>query len=250
MARLMIWTMLAASALGACSRGFVGGFPDPEADRVARDFRLIGWSVETRPIFAHTFGRGTETVLLVSGMQGNVPAGKRLLRQFMTHLEQNPGLTRDRRVVVIPSLNPDGFARRTRHNARGVDLDRNLPATNWRYLTCCGPSAASEPETGALLLALDRYDPSRVLVVAGPLNRITHLGGASPLAQRMARASRYTLDPLPFRPPSGSLAAYAGRDHRIPTVVFDLKSRDRYEGMWQETYEALEVFVLGEEVAE
>jgi len=245
MFRLVFLSILTASALAACSRGFVVPQPGRESSRARRDFRVIGWSVEARPIFAHVFGRGDEKVLVVSGLHGNAPAGKRLLRQFMTHLEANPALVAGRQVVVIPSLNPDGFVRRTRPNAHGVDLDRNLPSTNWRHLTHCGRRPASEPETAAILLALDKYDPDRVLIVAGPLNRITHAGGAGPLAARMARASGYLLDPVPYRPPSGSLAAYAAKDHRIPTVVFDLKSRHRYEGMWQETYEALEIFVRG-----
>jgi hypothetical protein len=247
MFRLMFWTILAASALAACSRGLLDPWPELEAPRVRRDFRVIGWSVEARPIYAHVYGGGAETVLLLSGLHGNAPAGKHLLRQFMTHLEANPDRVADRRVVVIPSLNPDGFERRSRQNAHGVDLDRNLPSANWLHLTHCGRRPASEPETAALLLALEKYDPARVLVVAGPLNRVTYLGGAGPLAARMAETSGYLLDPVPFRPPSGSLAAYAGKDHRIPTVVFDLKSRERYEGMWGEMHEALEIFVLGEE---
>ncbi len=85
---------------------------------------------------------------------------------------------RDRRLVMLPILNPDGYAkverelrgkrwRFTRSNARGVDLNRNF-ATHFRprhfwpsilpFLGGPGAAPGSEPETRATLdaLALDR----------------------------------------------------------------------------------------------
>ena len=34
-------------------------------------------------------------------------------------------------VVITPVANPDGFAENVRHNANGVDLNRNFPASNF-----------------------------------------------------------------------------------------------------------------------
>jgi protein MpaA len=56
------------------------------------------------------------------------------------------------RIFFVPNLNPDGLARGTRLNGRGVDLNRNFPA-GWRAigrrwdLQYSGPHPFSEPET-------------------------------------------------------------------------------------------------------
>jgi protein MpaA len=61
-------------------------------------------------------------------------------------------------------MNPDGVAHDVRHNANGVDLNRNFPYNwgpiaepgNWEY---AGPSAASEPETQAMVAFIGELRP-------------------------------------------------------------------------------------------
>ena len=218
----------------------------PSRDVVARDYRVLGWSVEGRPIFSHVFGRGPETVLMVAGLHGNAPAGTRLLRQFMTHLVEHPELLDGRRVVIVPLLNPDGGVHATRFNARGVDLDRNFPAGNWQIRPRCGTRAASEPEIHALLLAIDTYSPTRILQLRSPLNNVSGPGQVVALARRMARASGFPYDPFPPPPASGSLAALARGNRYIPTIVFELDSRKPVPGQWKKIFPALELFIQGE----
>jgi protein MpaA len=63
---------------------------------------------------------------------------------------------------LVRTGNPDGRARGTRQNARGVDLNRNFPyrwARGARGTYYPGPRAASEPETRALMRLVRRVRP-------------------------------------------------------------------------------------------
>ena len=131
--------------------------------------RVIGHSVKGRPIVAYRLGQrgpGIHTVLVMATMHGNERQVKRI-----------PEALRDGRPIhgvnlwVIPTMNPDGYARDTRQNAHGVDLNRNFPF-NWAHLTgnyASGPRPASEPETRAMMRFLKAVHPFRVVSFHQPL---------------------------------------------------------------------------------
>lgn len=84
--------------------------------------RVIGRSVQGRPIVAWRLGRpGKRRVVLISSMHGNEPH----TRQILWSLRDGRRL-KGVDLWVVPTYNPDGIARRTRHNARGVDLNLSL----------------------------------------------------------------------------------------------------------------------------
>ncbi len=65
----------------------------------------------------------------------------------------------------MPAFNLDGVLRRTRGNANGVDLNRNMATKDWspeiktpRYHP--GPSANSEAETQMLVNWLEEHKPA------------------------------------------------------------------------------------------
>ena len=147
--------------------------------------KVIGRSVKGRPIVAWHLGEARgPTVVLIAGMHGNEPAPTAILRTL-----------RDGRSVhgidlwVVPAYNPDGLARGTRRNARGVDLNRNYPY-DWAPLTgsyYSGPKPASEPETRAMMRFLDDVRPDWILSFHQPLNGVDIAVERPRFARRVAR---------------------------------------------------------------
>jgi protein MpaA len=180
----------------------------------------LGESVEQRTIDAQVFGHGADAILLLATIHGNESAGTPLLRALAKHLGRSPELLHDRRVVLIPILNPDGYHRRSRYNANGVDLNRNFPASNRRATKRYGKSALSEPESRALAVAIRRFHPDRIVTLHQPVACVDYDGPAEGLARSMAKAGGLRFKRLGAKP--GSLGSYAGNMLDIPVVTIEL----------------------------
>ena len=152
------------------------------------EHRVIGRSVRGRPLHAWRLGEpGRRKVVLLSTMHGNEPH----TRQILTSLRDGRPV-RGIDLWVVPVVNPDGLAMRTRRNARGVDLNRNFPH-DWADLDGnyeSGPRPASEPETRAVMGFLQEVRPHRVLSFHQPLNGVDTHTKDSRFARRLARALR------------------------------------------------------------
>lgn len=207
--------------------------------------KIVGWTVDFAPIHAHLFGNGPDVVAFVGGQRGDVAASPALLDRLIRHLRKSPRLVKGRTIVVLPSLNLDGLAEGRPENRNGVDLNRNLPSTNWRAYPATGPQPASEPETRALVQTLTDYRPARVMNVRGPLNHVAFHGPAQYLGHQLARHVDYPVRPPRGFTPSGSLEAYAS-DQDWPIVTLELERRDAWPTLWDEMREGLEFFITRE----
>lgn len=125
----------------------------------------IGRSVQGRAIVARLYGSPTASKVgvMIGSMHGSEPDGMRVTNRL-----RKIGAPADTAMWVIRTLNPDGAVRRTRGNARGVDLNRNSPHL-WRPIPGSkvhypGTGPESEPETKAYVKFLSDIKPDLVLI--------------------------------------------------------------------------------------
>lgn len=148
--------------------------------------RIIGYSVKGRPIRAFELGERSAavTAVLVGRQHGNEPAGETILFAMRSG-RPIEGV----HIWVVPRANPDGAARYTRQNARGVDLNRNWPY-RWKRVTGyynSGRRPASEPETRSLRRFLNRVQPTYVVNIHQPLFGLDVTGAKDrPFARRLS----------------------------------------------------------------
>ena len=195
--------LCAAALLGAAS-----------SSAQVRNSVLLGRSVEGRAITAVEVGdpNGT-TVLVVGCIHGNEPAGIAVARR----LERLSPSAID--LWIVPDLNPDGRAAKTRGNAHGVDLNRNFPY-RWRHMHgvyASGPRPLSEPEARIAYRLILRIQPTVAVWFHQHLDLVWASGGKASVERRFARISGLAYHRLPAL--AGS--AIDWQNHRLPgTTAF------------------------------
>jgi hypothetical protein len=121
----------------------------------------FGYSVQGRPLSAWIFGSGNKTILYTGAIHGNEQGTRQLMNAWINELEVNArSIPSGVRIVVVPSINPDGIAANTRANAHDVDLNRNFNVSDWKEDIVTpsnqpwpgggGDEPHSEPETQAI----------------------------------------------------------------------------------------------------
>jgi len=180
----------------------------------------IGRSGENRPLEIIVLGQGDNVTLVMAGIHGNETAGIPLVRKLADYLQGQPELLRWRRVVILAAANPDGIARGTRVNSRGIDLNRNFPAGNRINSRQYGSRGFSEPESRIIDQLLQKYLPRRIVSIHQPLQCIDYDGPGEALANQMAKYCPLPVRKLGAQP--GSLGAYAGETLGIPIITMEL----------------------------
>ncbi|MEA2323999.1 MAG: murein peptide amidase [Solirubrobacteraceae bacterium] len=177
--------------------------PAPRTERLAR-------SVEGRPIGLVRVGDpgAPRKVLVVGCIHGDECAGRAVVGLLRDGAAAPPGAE----LLLVRNLNPDGFQRRTRGNAHGVDLNRNSPQGR-RFLGprgtpfYAGPRAFSEPESRAIRALILRERPAVTIWYHQPLALVDRPeAGDDALTRAYARLSGLPARPLTPRP--GSLSRW------------------------------------------
>ena len=245
-----------AAALGAGCQAPQARVPPPEVvpdvapGATAREVSL-GESVEGRPLTLHVFGEpgAGPAVFIFGGIHGDEPVGVALAERLIGVLRERPALSAGRTVALLSCANPDGLAAGRRGNARGVDCNRNFPATNFKPAARNGPHPASEPETQAILKALEMLRPARVVSIhACPRGQhgVNYDGPAETLARAMAAGNGYRAFGTWFRPTPGSLGSYAGVDRGIAVITLEVPRDLTAEAAWNENRETLLAAIEGD----
>ena len=129
--------------------------------RLVREVIRFGTSGRGVPLVAVHVGDPTRPpVLIVGCIHGDECAGLAVSTRLAA---LTPTGAAGANLWIVADLNPDGYARGTRTDGRGVDLNRNFPhawrpgARGSRYP---GPAAASEPEAASMVALLRRIHPA------------------------------------------------------------------------------------------
>jgi protein MpaA len=143
-------------------------------------------------------------VLVVGCIHGNECAAAAITKRL---IGADPLLDAD--LWVIPDLNPDGHARRTRQNAKGVDLNRNFPGA-WRPIggagaaEYSGPRPLSEPETRIAARLVRRLRPAVTIWFHQPQGLVRAWGRSIPAGRRYARLAGMPFRAIPWPPGTGA----------------------------------------------
>ena len=176
--------------------GLLHATPAPAQSDALPDKRhvLLGRSVDGRAIRAVRLGDrdAQRRAVVVGSIHGNERAGERVTR-FLRKRVAVRGVD----LWVIDTVNPDGAARGTRKNARGVDLNRNFPR-RWRRT---GPKSSgyyagrkplSEPESRVVTRWIERIRPALTVWYHQPWGVVLlPCSGPAPVERRYMELARF-----------------------------------------------------------
>jgi murein peptide amidase A len=220
--------------------------PRPKSSRPTgpdRSITNVAWSsyfrsTDRRPIDTAILGTGPQRIAILASMHGDQPQSVALVDLLAKHLKEHPELLEGRSILVIRNPNPDGLFARTPGNSRGVDLNRNFPAPNWKAVVdgVAGANAASEVETRTLMRVLLEFEPKLVVHVRDYArgNFVNVEGEAVAAAERLAEAIDGQVLTGLGQKTTGSLEAYAVAKLNSASVTALLGDAGSPESAWKE----------------
>jgi protein MpaA len=215
---------------------------------VCHTTETIGASVRGRAIVAYRFGSGASRIIYFGGLHGNEQSSKYILDSWMDDLERNyHRIPAHRSIIVIPNVNPDGIAAGSRLNARGVDLNRNFPANDWKQNVTIpggtlvvnggGTAPLSEPESAALASYIVSQGPRLVLsyhadaaiVIANDAGDSRSLATTYGQKSRLTATGNSEAGGVFHYDTTGALENWLYDKHSIANLLIELSTSRSYE---------------------
>ena len=196
-----------------------------------------------------TVGRGPRRVLWVGGIHGDEREGAIATRELPHAFADVPGAQSTVTLTILEDVNPDGTANGSRHNADGVDLNRNYPARNFVPGRSYGRHPLDQPEAKALHELIEAERPH--LVIVAHSWRGDHFvnfdGPAKELAELFAARSGYRVKPSDrIAPTPGSLGSWVGRTLDVPILTLEYERGTDPLTAWLDTRAAILAVVMAD----
>jgi protein MpaA len=187
---------------------------------VPRKYRY-GTSAKKRPLIAYIVDPAPETeeadnIYIIGAQHGDERNTKRVLEYLLREIKLlSRDYRNDHRIIIIPNYNPDGYARKERVSAEGIDLNRDFPSSDG---DAENPRAV---ETQAFMRLMRKFPPSLIYNIHQPFRVVLFYPGDEEIAKPFAQLSDYPLGQDVGYPTPGSLGTY-GREKKIPVITVEL----------------------------
>lgn len=187
--------------------------------------------------------------LIIGTIHGDEPQGKIIIEEYLKTEKQKP-------LIFIPCLNPDGLQLKRRTNSNNVDLNRNFPTRNWgqnegENATCDnkttnywgGEFPASEIETKFVIDTIEKYEPSIILTIHSPYKVVNYDGPAKIISEKISSIINYPVAESIGYPTPGSFGNWAGVERNIPIVTLELDEDIPIEKLFDKMFKIFEILV-------
>lgn len=201
-----------------------------------------GTSVKGNPIPAYKTNINSDKYFYILGaVHGDEVEGAHLAKELFSWLENE--YNAELPIVVVPIVNVDGFEAKSRVNANGVDLNRNLPSKQWtaqareaKYFP--GKEPLSEPENKFLVELFKLYPPKLIISFHSWYPVINYNGPCKEVAEFLASYNKYPIEAdFASHPTPGSLGEFGPQQLNCPVLTFEcplLSENITLENIWDE----------------
>lgn len=187
---------------------------------------IFGYTENKLPINAYKFGSKGPQILILGGVHGDEVEGVQGALGLLEHFQNS--FPYKLQITLVPSLNMDGVLAGQRKNARGVDLNRNLPTEDWspeaaKESYYPGKEPCSESENKALVDFITKNKPKFILSLHSWKPLLNVNGDCKPFADIVASHTGYIITDDIGYPTPGSLGTYCGIERNIPTLTYEIE---------------------------